>query len=133
MKGVKTGCRTTIHGRTCTKCGKWRRWKFFCIDKGGHNGRHSRCKTCCAEASAEWKSRTDYYNSNQKRLLDYKRATYCPSRKKSYDLFFKYGLTFAQYDSLYRRQKGKCKICRKRILKHTTLKTKMRSATVDHD
>lgn len=44
-----------------------------------------------------------------------------------------YGLTPMEYHRLYRQQKGKCAICRRRILKYARRRTFRDAAVVDHN
>lgn len=52
--------------------------------------------------------------------------------RRDKDLKEKYQITSAQWDQMYERQKGKCPICGKRILKPGDPSGK-RAAAVDHD
>lgn len=68
--------------------------------------RCGRCRTAHALAVKRWwKAKTVHY--------------------RSYRLFRKYGITQADYDQMFRKQKGRCAMCRRRC------KTK-RNLAVDH-
>jgi len=115
--------RITHCGRTCTKCGKWKHWKSFSPNHGGSKGRKSRCQTCCAKYKAAWKKRTGYESPYY----------YNPSDNKFRSLYSLYKLTRPEFDSIYKRQHGKCAICRRPIRKQSTKSETRRSAFVDHD
>lgn len=124
--------KVTNFGRICTGCSRRKYWKNFSLDHYGVNGRKAKCKICCARMSARWKAKTDYYAVNRDAILEHKRKTYCPIRKKSYDLGRKYNLTLQEFERLFLKQKGKCKTCQKRIKKFSTSKKKQDGAVVDH-
>jgi len=125
----------TTNGRECTKCNLWRPWEEFNKASSGFKGCRSRCRYCDRAASAKWKDETNYYEVNRGWILDYKKASYCPRKKKSYDFHRKDGITLEQWVTLYNHQGGKCSICRilLRKVSDKTTKSKRTTAVVGHN
>ena len=63
-------------GRECTKCGQYKTWDEFYEHAHGRNGRQSRCKRCCSDASLE-----NYFANHDERIA-YKHKYYEENREE---------------------------------------------------
>ena len=56
-------------GRNCTKCGEYKEWSSFSIEKAGKNGRSARCKKCQVEYTMYRynKDKTKFFKANERR------------------------------------------------------------------
>lgn len=80
----------------CSKCKVKKSKKDFCKGSGKRqkkNGLGSWCKQCRTKASIKWQQKN-------------------PRKHKASVLKWKFGLTLEQYESILRKQKGVCAICK---------------------
>ena len=75
--------------KTCTKCGETKSLDGFHRNKGGVDGRHSRCKECRRERKRRYyeenrdkvlESQCSYREENRDKTLDYQRRYYEENR-----------------------------------------------------
>lgn len=78
--------------KRCSKCKLRKLKKCFYKDRSEKSGLKSWCNTCDSISRKLWKS-------NNKE--------HC----KNYELLYRYGISLADYNKLFQKQKGKCAIC----------------------
>lgn len=101
----------------CKKCNLIKRLNEFTKNNASKTGLRAACRRCTREYSRE------YYKTHKERArLLAKKRRLLNKGKPSYKLqrsnyFFKrtYGLTLEQVKQIFRQQKGKCSICKKRM------------------
>lgn len=87
-------------GRNCNKCGAFKPWEEFAINRLGINGRHSICKSCKNESNRV---------KERARKASKPKETYEQRRQKL--LKYVYGMSQEDYDTMLQRQDYKCAIC----------------------
>lgn len=104
--------------KKCNKCSKYKNLTDFYRDRLFKDGRTSICKSCKNKKTDEWRiNNREKYNSDMRAY-----------NKKHYQRLrvMRYGIKPEQYEEMFKRQKGKCAICKK------SPKTKIRSLAIDH-
>lgn len=98
--------------KKCSKCKQIKDLTDFYDSKETKDGKNCYCKQCHSDASRKWREKN---RDKVKRL----------NRKGNYKKY--YGITLEEYEHLFYRQGGKCKICK-------THQTKLKKLlSVDHD
>lgn len=103
--------------KTCKECGLTKELSEFTSDGKGKTGlprTKPRCKPCHNAYTKAWRD-----NHADKDAL---RASWRKAAKKNYSYersrnagLAKYGLTPEQYNEMFERQEGKCKVCKEEI------------------
>jgi hypothetical protein len=101
----------------CNLCNKEKPLEDFQKEKGNKNGRRNRCKICVNKKAQEW--RIGFKERYKKSYMQYNYG-------KGLDTYYKraYGISRIEYDTLFKLQGGKCRICGK---------ARKRRLSVDHD
>lgn len=105
----------------CSGCHKNLSLDKFGKDKSQHNGYRSRCKDCRNSY------RRKHRKENRQKYLKKERTPEYIERMRNSAFKRQYGITVEDYRVLFKKQKGKCKICNKPE-NHKTKK----KLTVDH-
>lgn len=95
--------RTDQNGRVCTQCFEYKLWSQFYLSSFGPTGYDSQCRDC-----------------RKKKNLKSNRASH---------LRRNYSLTEFEFEELFKRQKGLCKICN---IEMTRKSREARAVNVDH-
>lgn len=93
-----------LQSKKCSKCKLEKDVSFFHKDSKNRYGLTSQCKDCI-------RKRTNAYN----------RAN--PEKKREQNYLTRYGISLSDYENLYKKQNGKCAIC----------KNKLEKGVVDHN
>jgi hypothetical protein len=96
--------------RKCPKCGETKEASSF-----GHSDTISTwCLTCRSECARKWRANNpeEARTREASRRNDPKQKSRIKEYGRLYRLFVKYGITVADYDDLFDRQKGLCAICK---------------------
>lgn len=103
MGGKGFSTRIDPSGRVCTKCKQYKLWIDFDIKPKVSNGYSATCTNC--------------------------------RRKKDndYNLLRNYGINKDQREALWLKQNGKCKICKRQLVKTMLEGSRKRIACVDHN
>jgi hypothetical protein len=106
--------------KKCSKCGLEKRLSFFYNNKAHSSGKMARCKVCSDLKQMEWRKRQGkgwwrkYHESYSKRKAK-GLYSFQPSVRTLYRRKHRYGIDEAGINSLLKKQKGLCAICRSEL------------------
>lgn len=113
--------------KICSMCGKNRKLKFFARNSLYSKGRYCWCEDCVYDRSklpASVARRKRYYQKKakdpvwrKKELLRNRLRQKSRRHKRQYKEWTyqtKYGVSLRRFESVVRRQKGRCKLCRRK-------------------
>jgi Autographiviridae endonuclease VII len=98
--------------KKCTKCKRSKRKSSFPIAKSNRDGRSSWCKECSYAYRREWA------------ILNADRVK---NSAKDHAFRHRYGITTEDYEKMFKKQRGLCKLCRK-----PEMSTRRKYLSVDH-
>lgn len=113
--------------KICCVCKIKKKESCFHKDISKKDELKSTCKECSNKATIEWRIRNkktiSLYNKNYHK----KNSAEMIKRVNAWRRLDRYGITLSEYESLFRKQDGKCKICK-------THQTDLsRALCIDHD
>jgi uncharacterized protein YtpQ (UPF0354 family) len=65
--------------------------------------------------------------------LQQQRKIYSPKKEKQNKLKYIYGLSLQEFNLIYKQQKGRCKLCGRKIRKQSINSLRSKTAMVDHN
>jgi hypothetical protein len=92
--------------KKCTVCNVKKNLEAFPIQKRRSDGRSSWCKICQNKYNKKY-----YYNNYDNIRLKRKPYKKTSEQHRRSNLKQNYGITLEDYESMYKKQLGKCKIC----------------------
>ena len=99
--------------KRCSKCKKEKPITEFYKNRVRKDGYKQYCKVCCSILDKE------YRKQNPEKYRQIRRTSYIkhmtPNKRFNYRLKGVYGLSRLEFDEMYDKQKGKCKLCDKEI------------------
>jgi hypothetical protein len=99
--------------KKCTQCKRVKSVNLFPKIGKSSSRRRSACKSCTSKAYAKWckenPTLVKAVNSTSRNKRRQKRREH----SRVYHMKVNYGLTWAQYEEMVSKQKGKCAICKK--------------------
>ena len=93
--------------KTCSKCKEVKPLDEFHKQKKAKDGRQSECGACANERMKEYRARPEV----KKRVAEYRAKPENKKRAADRNLQSKYGITMDEYNQMYNKQKGSCRMC----------------------
>lgn len=99
--------------KKCSRCKKKKPRTEFYKNKAKGDGLKAYCKKCSKILDKDYRERNPEKIKQIRKTSNERHLT--PTKKFNYRLRSVYNLSRAEFDNLYDKQKGKCKLCRKKI------------------